>query len=116
MNTSQRVDDYLRHIQEAIERINGYVRGLDLQGFLDNLLVQDAVLRNLEIIGEASHRILEVSPDFASEHDEIRLIEAYQMRNVITHGYLEVDMEIVWHTVTDDLPSLQRAINEIVPR
>ena len=64
MNTSQRVDDYLQHIQEAIERINGYVRGLDLKSLLDNSLVQDAVLRNLEIIGEASHRILEVSPGF----------------------------------------------------
>lgn len=64
----RRLDDYLGHILEAIERIDRYVDGLDERAFLNNQLVQDAVTRNFEIIGEASNNIEKHHPDFAAAH------------------------------------------------
>lgn len=52
-----RLQDYLGHITQAIERINAYTTGIDKEGWLGNTLVQDAVIRNIEIIGEAAHNV-----------------------------------------------------------
>lgn len=88
-----RVVDYLAHILEAIERIDRYTEDMDELAFLNNQLVQDAVIRNLEIIGEASHNIEMHYPVFAAAHPELPLAFAYQMRNAISHGYFKVDFE-----------------------
>lgn len=64
----QRITDYLEHILEAIDRINRYTAEMTKNDFLCNLLVQDAVIRNFEIIGEASHNIEIHHPEFASAH------------------------------------------------
>lgn len=82
----QRLADYLAHILEAICRIERYTGPLDQASFLQNQLVQDAVIRNLEIIGEASNNIQRHCPDFAAAHPELPLSFAYQMRNAIAHG------------------------------
>jgi uncharacterized protein with HEPN domain len=74
--------------------------------FLGNAMAQDAVIRNLEIIGEASHNIEQHHPDFAAAHPELPLAFAYQMRNAVAHGYFKVDLEIVWKTIHNDLPGL----------
>ncbi len=104
--TSPRLADYLRHMLEATERIASYVADLDRDAFARDELVQDAVIRNIEVIGEASHRIEVRYPDFAREHPELPLGAAYQMRNAVAHGYFEVDIDIVWATVRTDLPAL----------
>ena len=101
-----RLDDYLRHILAAIERIEQYVAELDTAQFIDDERTQDAVIRNIEIIGEASHRVETGYPDFAAAHPELPVSSAYQMRNAVSHGYFEVDLEIVWKTVKGDLPAL----------
>jgi uncharacterized protein with HEPN domain len=75
-----RVVDYLAHILEAIERIDRYTEDMDELAFLNNQLVQDAVIRNLEIIGEASYNIETHYPVFAAAHPELPLAFAYQMR------------------------------------
>ena len=64
----QRLPDYLGHILEAIERIHAYVADVDEVGFLSSKIVQDAVIRNLEVIGEASRNIESVHPEFAAAH------------------------------------------------
>lgn len=110
----QRLADYLGHILAAIERIHGYVEDIDEVGFLDNTLIQDAVIRNLEIIGEASHNIETRHPDFAAAHPELPLAFAYQMRNAISHGYFKVDLEIVWKTIHRDLPVLHEQLRGIL--
>lgn len=102
----RRLVDYLAHIAEAIERIGRYTAALDEVAFLGNALVQDAVIRNLEIIGEASHNIEKHHPDFAASHPELPLSFAYQMRNAVAHGYFKVDLELVWKTIQRDLPNL----------
>lgn len=106
----QRLVDYLGHILEAIERIERYVEDMNEVAFLANELTQDAVIRNFEIIGEASHNIESRYPAFSAEHPELPLAFAYQMRNAVAHGYFKVDLEIVWQTIHADLPDLYRRV------
>ena len=79
---------------------------MDEAQFLQSEMVQDAVIRNFEIIGEASHNIENHFPEYAAAHPELPLAFAYQMRNAVAHGYFKVDMEIVWKTVQNDLSGL----------
>jgi uncharacterized protein with HEPN domain len=109
----QRLAEYLAHIVDAIERINRYTEGMDEAGFLEDPMVQDAVLRNFEIIGEASRNIETRYEAFAEAHPELPLSFAYQMRNAIAHGYFAVDFAIVWRTIHRDLPGLMARVLEI---
>lgn len=108
----QRLADYLGHILEAIDRIDRYTKDMDEARFLDTPLVQDAVIRNFEVIGEASHNITKHHPGFAQAHPDLPLSFAYQMRNAIAHGYFKVDFAIVWRTIQRDLPSLQTQVQQ----
>jgi len=116
-----RLVDYLGHIAEAIERIMRYTENMTPDRFSRDELVQDAVIRNLEVIGEASNNVEKGFPEFAAAHPALPLAFAYQMRNAIAHGYFKVDLQIVWTTIQNDLPDLhgrvQRAVAEIgLPR
>lgn len=97
---------------EAIERSNRYTEDIDELAFLDSELVQDAVIRNLEVLGEASNNIQKHYKDFATQHSELPLAFAYQMRNAVAHGYFKVDYEIVWKTIHADLPVLYSQVQE----
>ena len=110
MNKALRVPDYLGHILEAIERIEEYVSDMDEMAFLASKLVQDAVIRNIEIIGEASNNIQRVDPVFAAQHAEIPWQVMYAMRNRVSHGYDKVDFEMVWKTICNDLPDLYKLV------
>jgi uncharacterized protein with HEPN domain len=99
----QRLTDYLSHILEGVERIHRYTEDMVEVAFLEIFLVQDAVIRNFEIIGEASHNIEIHYPTFAVEHPELPFASAYQMRNAVIHGYFKIDWEIVWKTIHRDL-------------
>lgn len=110
----QRLPDYLAHILEAIERIERYTEDMDEVGFLEHPMAQDAVIRNFEIIGEASNNIARRYPEFTASHPELPLAFAYGMRNAIAHGYFKVDLEIVWKTISSDLPALYAQVREIV--
>jgi uncharacterized protein with HEPN domain len=109
----QRLADYLAHILEAIERIGRYTEDMNEEAFLGNQLVQDAVIRNFEIIGEASNNIEKHYPEFATAHPELPLSFAYQMRNAVAHGYFKVDFEIVWRTIEIDLPELFQRVRNV---
>lgn len=106
MSKALRVPDYLGHILQAMDRIARYTAGFDEAGFLSNELVQDAVLRNIEILGEAARSVERVDPEFAGRHTEVPWQVMYTMRNRVSHGYDKVDLEIVWKTVRSDLPGL----------
>jgi uncharacterized protein with HEPN domain len=108
----ERAQEYLEHILGALERIQRYAAGKSASDFVSDTLLQDGVLRNLGIIGEAAHRLLADSPDYAARHPEIPLAKIYATRNRITHAYEEVDMEIVWNLVLFDVPALQPKIVE----
>jgi uncharacterized protein with HEPN domain len=110
----QRLQDYLAHIIQATQRIHHYTEDIDEVGFLDNELVQDAVIRNIEIIGEASNNIDKYHQDFAKLHPELPLVFAYEMRNAVAHGYFKVDLEIVWKTIKNDLPQLEQQTKDVL--
>ena len=112
----QRLLDYLEHILQAIGRINRYIDDMDEASFLQNEMAQDAVIRNLEIIGEASHNIEVKFPEFSESHPELPLAFAYQMRNAVAHGYFKVDLEIVWKTIERDLPQLEMKVSELIEK
>ncbi len=113
MTKALRVPDYLGHILKAIERIDRYTTGMDGLAFLNSELVQDAVIRNIEIIGEASNNIQRVDPAFAAQHDHIPWLVMYTMRNRVSHGYDMVDLEIVWKTIQVDLPGLYHKVQTL---
>jgi len=75
--------------------------------------VQDAVLRNFEVIGEASRNIERDCPDFAAAHPDLPLSFAYEMRNALAHGYFKVDFGIVWKTIENDLPDLRQKMQAL---
>ncbi len=109
-----RVPDYLEHILEAIANIQDYTSGMDLDAFMADRKTRDAVIRNLEIIGEACNNVAKNHPTFAAEHAEIPWGFAYEMRNALSHGYFTVDHAIVWQTIQQDLPTLNAQIAILV--
>lgn len=108
----ERAQDYLEHILGALERIQRYTAGKSADDFMTDTLLQDGVLRNLAIIGEAAHRLQTDAPEFAAKHPEIPFAKIYATRDRITHAYEEVDTEIVWNLVLFDVPALLPAITE----
>ncbi|HIC49717.1 MAG TPA: DUF86 domain-containing protein [Dehalococcoidia bacterium] len=112
----QRLLDYLNHILESIARIERYVEGFDHDSFLNNELIQDAVIRNMEIIGEASRNVERYYPDFANQHSDVPFSIAYEMRNALAHGYFKVDFEVVWKTIERDLPELENSLERLVKK
>jgi len=117
MKHPERVEDYLEHIAEAIERATGYLQPVpDLEAFKKNPQAQDAVVRNIEIIGEAVNKINSAAPDFIKQHPELPWAQMRGMRNVAIHEYFFVDLEIVWTTVKDDLPKLKHQVDALLKR
>lgn len=112
MKDAPRVGDYLEHIREAIERIFRYVEDLDEIAFARNELVQDAVIRNFEVIGEASRNIERADPAFVARRPDMEFANARAMRNAIAHGYYKVDLDIVWRTVEKHLAVLHQQVVE----
>lgn len=110
----ERLEEYLSHISQAISRIQTYVADLSEDEFMSTELIQDAVIRNIEVIGEAARNIQRHYPDFVSEHPELPLSFAYEMRNALAHGYYKVDLGIVWQTVLQDLPELDELVSGIL--
>lgn len=109
-----RVPDFLQHIVDAIDKATRYTVAHDEEAFLVNELLQDAVIRNLEIVGEACRNIERHAPGFAAEHPELPLGIAYEMRNVLAHGYFHVDLHLVWQTLQRDLPPLRQQVTALL--
>lgn len=110
-----RVPDYLGHIVEAIDRIFRYIDDMTEPVFLADEKTQDAVVRNFEIIGEASRNIERYHRNFANAHSDVPWDVMYTMRNRVAHGYFKVDYEIVWRTIHADLPELREQVRALIP-
>ncbi|MFI0400854.1 MAG: DUF86 domain-containing protein [Thiolinea sp.] len=111
---SLRTPDYLKHIIDAIQQIETYTADMMLEAFMEGRLTLDAVVRNIEIVGEAARNITEHDPLFAAEHPEIPWDAMYTMRNRLSHGYFSVDARVVWQTVQQDLPELKHQIRALL--
>jgi uncharacterized protein with HEPN domain len=101
---------YLLHIKEATERIEQYVRGLDRQSFDDDVLIQDGVIRQLMVIGEA---VKLLSEELRSRYPAVPWRQIARMRDRLVHRYFGIDLETVWLTVQEDIPVLRREIGAI---
>lgn len=103
--------DRLRHILDAVERIERHLNGCDKQTFDTDEKTQDAVVRQMEIIGEAATNL---SQDLRSKNPQVEWQIATAMRNRLIHGYFDVDAEIVWNTAQNDLPILKTEVEKIL--
>ena len=101
---------YLKHIRDAINKIIRYVGTMKRREFLKDELVQDGVIRQIEIIGEAAKRL---SRTFTETHPEIPWKDIIGMRNKLIHDYMGVDTGAVWDTVKKDIPILKQQINTL---
>lgn len=102
---------YLEDILEAINTIERYVKDVNFDIFSNEEMRQDAVIRQLEIIGEAANKL---STEFSLINPNFPLRQTISMRNFLIHGYDEIDLEIVWKTIHENLPPLKVSVEQIL--
>lgn len=101
---------YLRHVAECIRRIEENTAG-GRDVFLTAHALQDATLRNLQTMSEATQRL---SDAMKATHPEIEWTRISAFRNVLVHNYLGVDLELIWEVIERDLPELKRAVADML--
>ena len=104
---------YVEHIGACIKKINEYTDGIDENGFLQNNLIQDAVIRNFEIIGEATKKL---NDNFRAKYPEIEWKKIAGMRDKLIHDYIGVDLWAVWGVVEKIIPTLEIQIEDILKK
>lgn len=111
---SERTDaDFLTDIQEAISRIKNYTTGITYANFLADTKTQDAVIRNLEIIGEATKNL---SGDLRDLYREVPWKSMAGIRDRLIHDYFGVNLDIVWQVGAEELPGVAESIEKIICR
>lgn len=109
-----RAPGYLEHMIQACDKILSYTAGMNHDAFVQNGMAQDAVLRNIEILGEAANNLLECWPDVLTLYPAISWLDIYGMRNRITHGYFLTNLDVVWNVVEVDIPRLRMQIEQVL--
>ena len=109
-----RAKDYLLHMLEAADLALEYTANVSEEEFNASRMMQDAVVRNIEIIGEAAKNLLEADPGFAAKYPSIPFTEVYGMRNRVAHGYFAVSTAMIWDSVQVDLPDLRQQIVSVL--
>ena len=104
---------FLKHMLDAIELIENYLMGKDFSEFENNRMLQDAVIREIEIIGEATKNL---SSGFRAKYSEIPWRQIAGMRDKLIHGYFGVDLVAVWGTAAEDIPALGVKLREILKK
>ena len=101
----------LRHMVDAADRIASYLSSVNRDEFLANWMLQDAVIRNLEIIGEAC---VNLTSEFRDAHVDVPWQKASSIRNRLVHGYFDVDLGVVWQSAVNSVPPFANQIQAIL--
>jgi uncharacterized protein with HEPN domain len=104
---------FLYDILECIEKIERYVLGMSYKDFENDERTVDAVIRNLEIIGEAARNI---PPELRDKYSDIPWRRIVGLRNVVIHEYFGVDLENIWEILVNDLPNLKDKVRSILEK
>lgn len=102
---------FLEHILECIEFIEDYTKNVSKEEFLKSTQIQDAVVRRLEVIGEASKNLLD---EFKELYSDIPWKKILAMRNMLIHEYFAVNLNVVWKTVQENIPELKEYVAKIL--
>ena len=102
---------YLRGMIEAIGKIERYTENMNFEDFSNNELIQDGVIRNLEIIGEA---VKNLPDDIKKDYPEVEWRKIAGLRDILIHAYFGVDLEIIWDIVKNKVPELKEMVRKIL--
>jgi len=101
----------LQHIYNAILEIESYLLNRDFSDFIGNSMIRFACIKQIEIIGEASNHISDITKQ---KFSSIQWVQIIGMRNVLVHEYFGVDSNLLWEIIKNDLPDLKENINQIL--
>ncbi|GAB3934098.1 HepT-like ribonuclease domain-containing protein [Larkinella terrae] len=101
----------LNDMLDAIQAIREYTEGMSFDDFLANRMACDAVIRNVQVIGEAANR---VPKPFRDQHDGIEWMRIIRSRHILVHDYFGIDYEIIWKIITVHLPILRQELEELL--
>jgi len=113
MSKAPRGADYVAHMLEAIGNVLAYTEGFDEARLRATPIVRDAVIRNLEVLGEAARNVMRHAPAIVEAYPQIPWDVIYATRNRLSHGYFEIDLHTVWQVVSRELPPLKAALEEV---
>ena len=102
---------YLQDVVEAAGKVRSYTAGLSFKTFSEDTKTVDAVVRNLEVIGEA---IKQVPDDVRSRHTDVEWKKIAGLRDILVHQYFGIDVEIIWDIVQNKLPALEAQIRKVI--
>ncbi|MBU4274797.1 DUF86 domain-containing protein [Patescibacteria group bacterium] len=104
---------FLEHIKESIGEIENYIKNISVDKFADDTKTQDAVIRRIEIIGEAAKNL---PSDFKRKNPDIEWREIVSMRNKLIHEYFGIDIDLIWKVVKNDIPKLKKQILDLLKK
>jgi uncharacterized protein with HEPN domain len=102
---------YLRHIIDAFLQIERYTNGVTYEEFLSSRLLQDAVIRQPEVMGEAARSL---SADLQNEYPAIPWRQMISLRNRMIHAYFNVNLQIIWEIIQGDIPNLKQDMMRVL--
>lgn len=101
----------LEHMMRAIDNIFEYTKDVSFDGLEKNKILCHAVIYNIQIIGEAAYKL---TKEFRDSHSEVEWRDIIAMRHILVHDYYEVNMNILWNVITEELPAFKKQIGTIV--
>ncbi len=103
---------YLDRILSYIAKIDSYLTNISKTQFEQNSMMQDAIIKQVENIGEAATKLKQLDPQL---YQQLDLKEAASMRHILVHDYDQIDIEIIWQTIKQDIPQLKTKLQKILP-